>query len=70
MTTLFDSTRPVKSPRHFAAGLSAERRKPYTAEDLEWTAQELNRNARDYDVVSPGESLRSDRQREGELSHR
>ncbi len=31
MTTLFDSTRPVKSTRPVATGLSAERRKPYTA---------------------------------------
>jgi hypothetical protein len=54
MTTLFDSTRPVKSARRFAAGLSTERRKPYTATDLKWAAQELSRNARDYDVVSPG----------------
>ena len=42
MTTLFDSTRPVKSARRFAAGLSAQRRKPFTARDLEWAAQELN----------------------------
>src|SRR4051794_30313298 len=54
MITLFDSTRSVKSGRSFALGLVSESRKPFTAEDSEWAARELNRNAIDYEVVIPG----------------
>jgi hypothetical protein len=57
--TIFDShTRPVKSARIFALGLS--RPGPFdrlpvgpTAADRAWAARVLNASARDYDVVSP-----------------
>jgi hypothetical protein len=49
MTTLFDPSRPVKSARSFALGISArsEHRMPYTSADLKWAAQNLNENATD-----------------------
>jgi hypothetical protein len=58
MVTLFDSARPVKSARPFAQGISARRecRMPYTAEDLQWNAENSPANATGFDVIFPTDS--------------
>ena len=39
MTTIFDSTAPVKTDRPFGTLPGRERRRPYTQADLDWAAQ-------------------------------
>lgn len=63
MTTLYSSTRPVKSRKPFAIGLSRpgrERRAPYSAADAAWAAYHLNADSRDYEVVVSAEDRRFD----------
>lgn len=47
MTTIFDSTRPVKVTRPFAAGVLR-----HTAADERWWAENAPSNTRDFDVES------------------
>ena len=68
MTTIFDSTRPVKSTR-FGSGILRSvptHRKPYTAEDERWAAQAFNADTTDYDVLA-AEAVALDRLTAGHL---
>ncbi len=67
MTILFDATKPVKTTRNRPFGLGLGR---YQAErlpigpsdaDRAWAAYELNKDARDYDVLVSAEDLRIER---------